>query len=195
MLTGAPDCQGSLPIRLLPRSMRETSVRPCPWKLDLKPYLSRPPGPGYLLAGMLMMIDARAPERTVLDLSPMVSSQRASKATPTRLRPRNRECRAYLRALSDVHGRWPRSSSTQQISGPTPGRIVAHRSRCRRAASKPATWPGGRFPAKRPDPSVPDQIRIRLFSSGVVTQWSRKPKWPVDFTSRAASRKLVIAAR
>ena len=39
------------------------------------------------------------------------------------------------------------------------------------------------------------QIRMSLFSSGVVTHRSRKPNWPVSFTSRAASRKPVMAAR
>ena len=53
--------------------MRERSLRPCPWKLDFKPYLSGPPASVTLLAGMLMMIhDASVPEKTVLDLPPVV---------------------------------------------------------------------------------------------------------------------------
>lgn len=65
----------------------------------------------------------------------------------------------------------------------------------------PAQMPGNKF-------QIWDQSRcarhgeiarglahISLLSSGVVTHRSRKPNWPVSFTSRAASRKPVIAAR
>src|SRR6516162_10128482 len=39
------------------------------------------------------------------------------------------------------------------------------------------------------------QIRMSLFRSGVVTHRSRKPNWPVSFTSRTASSNPAIAAR
>jgi hypothetical protein len=39
------------------------------------------------------------------------------------------------------------------------------------------------------------QIRMSLWSSGVVTHRSRKPNWPLSITSHAASSKPLIAAR
>ena len=81
------------------------------------------------------------------------------------------------------------------------GSEVSVRIACALISSNAVFWPTSGLPTIRTEAtgsiSSPQcgQIRMSLFSSGVVTHRSRKPNWPVSFTSHAASSKPVIAAR